>query len=265
MSDTTNRMRRLATLGLALIVAACGGSSPDLPEPSAGGTVYEAGRYDDYDPHGWDGPGPDRYTIHGIDVARYQGTINWPEVRRAGISFAYIKATEGGDLVDPRFQENWRNARRAGIPRGAYHFYYFCRSAEEQARWFIRNVPKDPQALPPVLDMEWNPFSPTCTKRPPSSVVRSEAQIFVRMIEQHYGKRPVIYTAIDFHRDTLIGRVRRVDFWLRSVANEPHVTYPGQRWKIWQYTGTGVVPGVTGPVDINVFNGSSEAFSAWAR
>ncbi|CAN0586339.1 unnamed protein product, partial [Ectocarpus sp. 12 AP-2014] len=151
------------------------------------------------------------------------------------------------------------------IPRGAYHFYYFCRSAEEQARWFIQNVPKDPQALPPVLDMEWNPFSPTCATRPPAAVVRSEAERFIRMIELHYGKRPIIYTAPDFYEDTLIGRLRRADFWLRSVAGEPHLVYPGQRWTIWQYTGTGSVPGVKGPVDINVFNGSAAEFSAWAR
>ncbi|MGR3803414.1 glycoside hydrolase family 25 protein [Marinibacterium profundimaris] len=252
----------LGALALALVIAACGSRGPAPSDD--GGTAYPAGRFDDYKPHAWENGGPDRYRIHGIDVARYQGTIDWPEVRRAGISFAYIKATEGGDMVDPKFEENWRNARRAGIPRGAYHFYYFCRSAEEQARWFIQNVPRDPQALPPVLDMEWNPFSPTCTTRPPAAVVRSEAQIFVRMIEQHYGKRPVIYTALDFYEDTYIGRLRRVDFWLRSVAGEPHITYPGQDWKIWQYTGTGSVPGVTGPVDINVFRDGPAAFADWA-
>lgn len=261
--DCRRRPLRLATFALALLIAACGSRAP---EDSSGGPVaLSAGRFDDYDPHDWDGPGPDRYRIHGLDVARYQGTIDWPRVRRAGISFAYIKATEGADLLDPKFEENWREARRAGIPRGAYHFYYFCRTAEEQARWFIQNVPRDPQALPPVLDMEWNPFSPTCTKRPSDAVVRAEAQRFVRMIEQHYGKRAVIYTAIDFYEDTYIGRLRRVDFWLRSVAGEPHQTYPGQDWTIWQYTGTGSVPGVKGPVDINVFNGNAAAFSAWAR
>ena len=259
---TSRPKRWLTALALGLVIAACGARAP---VETGGGTAYEAGRFDDYKPHSWTGAGPDRYAIHGIDVARYQGTIDWRAVRRSGVSFAYIKATEGGDVLDPKFQENWRNASRAGLPRGAYHFYYFCRSAEEQARWFIQNVPRDPQALPPVLDMEWNPFSPTCTTRPPAAVVRSEAQIFVRMIEQHYGKRPVIYTALDFFEDTYVGRVRRVDFWLRSVAGEPHQTYPGQPWTIWQYTGTGSVPGVNGPVDINVFRGSSEDFAAWAR
>ena len=86
-------------------------------------------------------------------------------MRASGASFAFIKATEGGDVLDPRFAGNWAAARRAGLPRGAYHFFYFCRPAIEQARWFIAHVPKDPSALPPVLDVEWNHLSPTCRRR----------------------------------------------------------------------------------------------------
>ena len=71
--------------------------------------------------------------IHGIDVSRWQGRIDWASVRAAGTQFAFIKATEGGDHVDPRFLENWYGAARAGVPRGAYHFMYWCRPAHEQA------------------------------------------------------------------------------------------------------------------------------------
>ena len=65
--------------------------------------------------------------IHGIDVSRWQGGIDWTSVRAAGTQFAFLKATEGGDRVDPRFLENWDGAARAGVPRGAYHFMYWCR------------------------------------------------------------------------------------------------------------------------------------------
>lgn len=252
------RLGWLGVICLTLFVFACGRPA-DTPSYSTNT------RFGDFDPHPWEGRGPDAYPVHGIDVARYQGDIDWRQVRRAGVAFAYIKATEGGDFLDPRFQDNWRNAGRAGVPRGAYHYYYFCRSAEEQAQWFIRNVPRDANALPPVLDMEWNHQSPSCRRRPSAAIVRSEAERFVRIIERHYGRRPVIYTTVDFYRDTYIGRVRRVDFWLRSVAGEPHQTYPGQAWRLWQYTGTGMVPGIDGPVDINVFRGSPEAFSSWRR
>ena len=67
-------------------------------------------------------PTPDDFAIHGIDVSRYQGDIDWRRVKRAGTEFAWIKATEGGDYVDPKFMENWNQARAAGVPRGAYHF-----------------------------------------------------------------------------------------------------------------------------------------------
>ena len=86
--------------------------------------------------------------IHGIDISKWQGEIDWAALRQAGTKFAFIKATEGGDHIDGRFLENWQAARRAGVPRGAYHFVYWCRPAHEQAAWFKRNVPQDPDALP---------------------------------------------------------------------------------------------------------------------
>src|SRR5690606_30808246 len=70
--------------------------------------------------------------VHGIDVSRHQGTIDWHAVARAGTRFAFIKATDGGDHLDPKFHENWQRAREAGVPRGAYHFVYWCRPAHEQ-------------------------------------------------------------------------------------------------------------------------------------
>src|SRR5690606_29694201 len=126
---------------------------------------------------------------------------------KSGIAFAYIKATEGGDRVDPKFTRNWQLAARAGLPRGAYHFYYFCTTPEVQARWFIANVPHRGQSLPPVLDLEWNPFSPTCTTRPPGEEVRRQALVFMDIVERHYGQRPIIYTTVEFYRETGIGKL----------------------------------------------------------
>jgi lysozyme len=217
----------------------------------------------DRDPVDWTGRAPQNFPIHGIDAARFQDEIDWHEVHRAGIRFAYIKATEGGDLLDPAFKDHWRGAARAGVARGAYHFYYFCTSAADQARWFIRNVPRRKGALPPVLDMEWNPFSPTCKKRPAGEVVRSEMQIFLRLLERHYGQRPMIYTTPQFYRDAGLGRLKGEEFWLRSTAKTPGETFPGQAWTFWQYSGTGHVPGVAGDVDLNTFYGTHEMWVNW--
>lgn len=204
---------------------------------------------------------PDAHPIKGIDVSKYQGPVDWRSVRASGVAFAYIKATEGGDRVDDRFAENWAAAKAAGVPRGAYHFYYFCRTGAEQAAWFIKNVPYDANALPLVLDMEWNHLSPSCKRRPDLAEVHREMKTFLRIVEKHYGKRPMIYSSVDFHRDRLVGSFETHHFWLRSVAGHPSIKYhPSTRYSFWQHTATGSNPGVRGNVDQNVFMGSSEEF-----
>lgn len=255
-------MPRLAARLLSLILLA----GPALTGPAQAQEPVVSTRsasFDDRDPVDFGRRGPDRYPVHGIDVARYQGAIDWSAAARAGVNFAFIKATEGGDLLDSQFAQNWTMAGRAGVLRGAYHFYYFCTDAETQAKWFIRNVPRQQGALPPVLDMEWNPYSPTCQKRPAGSVVRREMKTFLDMLHRHYGQRPVIYTTPQFYRDAGLHNMPNEEYWLRSVARTLDEVYPGQRWSFWQYSGTGIVSGVRGDVDLNVFAGSRQAWAQW--
>ncbi|MBS3649163.1 glycoside hydrolase family 25 protein [Pseudaminobacter sp. 19-2017] len=268
-------MRRLAALALACLVAGCStiddlgvsSSASMLPPQNAKATVgYPVmlnPRFGDNDPHEWTARTPFQYAVHGTDVSKYQRTVDWATARASGISFAFIKATEGGDRVDDKFQEHWHGAKTAGIPRGAYHFYYFCRPAAEQARWYIANVPRDRSSLPPVLDMEWNPSSPTCKLRPPAETVRSEMRIFLSMVEKHYGKKPIIYTSIDFFEDNNLASFTGYHYWLRSVADHPSDRYGAHPFVFWQYTGTGVVPGIKGNADLNVFNGSHADWRKW--
>ncbi|MCA1300280.1 glycoside hydrolase family 25 protein [Stappia indica] len=211
-------------------------------------------------------PTPEDFAIHGIDVSRYQGDIDWHRVKRAGTEFAWIKATEGGDYVDPKFMENWVRAKAAGVPRGAYHFYYFCRPVEEQISWFFANVPVDPDALPPVLDMEWNAHSKTCRERPPRAQLLRDMRVFLEAMEEHYGKSPVIYSSVDFHRDRLVGAKHEYDFWLRSVASHPNRKYEKRgNWVFWQYTAEGRVDGVDGNIDRNVFFGTRSQWRDWLK
>ncbi len=250
---------RLLAMILAAALAACGSPAPEVGRSVA----TSAPRFDDHEPHDWSDRTPWHYPVHGIDVSKWQGEIDWPRVRASRASFAFIKATEGDDHADDRFAANWRAAARAGVPRGAYHFYYFCSSAADQAAWFIRHVPKERGALPPVLDMEWNHLSRTCPYRPGPAVVRAEMGVFLATVARHYGQRPVVYVTPDFYRENELGRLSNVSFWLRSVAGHPSATYPGQDWAFWQYTGTGVVPGIAGAADINVFAGSPGQWRAW--
>ncbi|PDT05633.1 glycoside hydrolase family 25 protein [Rhizobium chutanense] len=255
-------MRRLlfCVLPLAILLAGCSSSGHDYLETAS---IKPKTRFQDTDPQDFGPKHPQQNAIHGIDISKWQGDIDWATVRNSGVGFAFIKATEGKDRVDPRFDEYWREARAAGIPHAPYHFYYFCSSADEQADWFIRNVPKEAMRLPPVLDVEWNAESKTCRYRPDPETVRSEMQRFMDRLEAYYGKRPIIYTSVDFHRDNLAGYFQDYHFWVRSVAKHPEVTYSDRRWAFWQYTSTGVIPGIKGPTDINVFAGSAKNWNNW--
>lgn len=260
---------RLAGLALAALVAACS-TAADLTPSLSGATpaakvAKSHPRFGDNDPHEWSGGAPWHYAVHGTDVSKYQRSVDWHRARTSGVSFAFIKATEGGDRVDDYFAEHWRGTRAAGIPRSAYHFYYFCRPAAEQARWFIRNVPKEAGSLPPVLDMEWNPQSPTCKLRPDAATVRSEMKVFLDIVERHYGKKPIIYTSIDFFDDNGLSGFRGYPYWLRSVAGHPREKYGSHPFTFWQYTGTGVIPGIQGNADINVFNGDTATWRKWLK
>ncbi len=242
----------IAALFLSLAVAGCSGGKLK--------TEFKG----DSDPHN----GVRRaysMPVQGIDISRYQGDIDWVQVRKSGIRFAYMKSSEGGDHVDNSFYRNWEAAAGAGVARGVYHFMYWCRTASEQAVWFSHAVPHDPTQLPPVLDLEWNNHSVTCPKRVSREVALAKIHKMLEIMEYHTGKRPVIYTDINFHRDVLEGELKGYEFWLRSVAAEPHERYKSRPWTFWQYTATGRVPGIKGDVDRNVFNGSEKDWNHWLR
>ena len=95
--------------------------------------------------------------------------------------------------------------------------------------------------------------------------MREAAKVFLQKLQRHYGKRPVVYTTVDFYRDNELWRLDGYPFWLRSVAGHPSEVYPGQRWNFWQYTGTGVVDGIDGPTDLNAFSGSFMQMVSWAQ
>lgn len=219
-------------------------------------------RFRDAKPINFGRASPRKLAVHGVDVSRWQANIDWAKLRTQGANFAYIKATDGGDHLDPMFHKNWNAAKEAGLKRGAYHFFYWCRVASQQADWFIRNVPKDPDALPPVIDVEWNGDS-SCKRRPSRQQVLEKMQVFMDALERHYGKRPIIYTAPDFYRDNLQGAFQDYPFWLRAVAEHPSSVYPGRRWLFWQYSGSGLSQGVNGRIDLNVFHGSEEDWHKW--
>ena len=187
------------------------------------------------------------YATHGIDVSHHQGAINWQAVADTNVRFAYIKATEGGDFVDPRFAANWKRSSRAGIARGAYHFFTQCRKGDVQAANFIRTVPRERATLPHAVDVE---HMGPCRRGPAVADIVAEIAAFLDRLEAHYGRRPIIYTTREFHDAYLVRRLIDEKFWIRSLVIPPR--FRRRNWVIWQYHNRGRRPGITGPVDLNV-------------
>jgi lysozyme len=217
-------------------------------------------------PAGFDAdlPKPTDYPIQGIDVSKYQGNIDWDAVKNSGVKFVWIKATEGGDHVDERFQANWQAAKLVGIPHGAYHFVYWCRSPIEEVTWFEQNVPVESDALPPVLDVESDSESKTCHRHLEQQQTIADMKLMLDEMERHFGKKPIIYTSVDFYEAILSdGAFSDYSMWVRSTKHHPSVRYGSRPWKFWQYQADGSAPGIVGHVDRNVYYGTPQQWEAF--
>lgn len=200
---------------------------------------------------------PTSFSIHGIDVSHYQADIAWNEVKamqikKIRIDFSFIKATEGTDGVDDSFESNWRNAKRAGITRGAYHFFNPYKNGKAQARNFIETVTLKPGDLPPVLDIEK-------TGNLNKENLQQRIAEWLTAVEQHYKIKPIIYTGADFYTNFLAGKFDDYPLWVAHylVKDKPRVK---RDWAFWQHNEGGHVNGIDAFVDFNVFNGDSADF-----
>ena len=200
---------------------------------------------------------PANFSIHGIDVSKYQQRINWEavkemEVEDVRIGFVFIKATEGLGNMDGYFRRNWEKAAETGLPRGAYHFFIAPKSGAEQAENFIRRVDLQPGDLPPVLDVEQT-YGVSAEK------LQKEVKAFLERVETHYGVKPIIYTNVDFYERYLKADFNNYPLWVAHYLKKdrPRIT---RNWAFWQYSETGNVNGIRGKVDFNVFNGDSTDF-----
>lgn len=208
---------------------------------------------------GWWSPHPRaarRYETWGVDVSHHQGPIDWQRVAsEPRLRFAYVKATEGGDFTDPLFAENWRQARRTGLRVGAYHFFTFCRPAADQARHFLATVPRDPDALPPALDLE---LGGNCERPPRREQIAREVAAWLSDVERALGKRPFLYVTRESYDAYVRDGPLPHPLWFRDVLREPELD-ASHAWSIWQFWPRGRVAGIDGPVDLNAVRGNVEA------
>lgn len=197
---------------------------------------------------------PEGYEIHGIDISHYQGKIDWEQLKNAMIKgcpvrFVIIKSTEGSSRLDENFRENFNQARDFGFIRGVYHFWSNKSTAREQAYYFLDQVHLTDGDLPPVLDIEHKPADKSVED------FQRDVLTWLHIVEDKYHAKPIIYTYYIFKEQYLSAPVfDDYPYWIAHYYVDK-VQYKG-KWKFWQHTDVGKLPGIKGYVDFNIYNGS---------
>jgi lysozyme len=218
-------------------------------------------------------PKPIRQPVHttagaaleGIDISHHDGPIDWRQVAAAGTDFAYVKASEGTDYVDPTYATNRANAEAAGLKVGAFHYAQPDASAGEaaaEADHFVEAAAFRKGELLPMLDLEeTNGLSPTA--------LQAWVASFLDRVYQRTGLHAGIYVSPSFWQtylsDTALIASRGYGvLWIADWTAAPSPWVPasnwgGLGWTLWQYDHRASVAGVPGPVDVDHFSGSDLA------
>jgi GH25 family lysozyme M1 (1,4-beta-N-acetylmuramidase) len=209
--------------------------------------------------------------LEGIDVSHWQNTIDWTKVAAAGKRFAFIKATDSTDYLDPKYAYNHATAKANGIWTGAYHFARpdaTAGDAIKEADWFAAHIGLGSGDLVPALDLEQAGGLSV-------AALQSWVKTFVGEVQARTGVRPMIYTSPAFWKkymgDTqsladLGYKTLWVAHWGVSAPTVPANNWGGKGWTFWQYSNCGTVPGISGCVDLDRYHWtdfSSVAYSTF--
>ncbi|MFM9827818.1 MAG: GH25 family lysozyme [Sphingomonas sp.] len=195
---------------------------------------------------GWH-PSPASFPFQGVDVSAEQGSIEWPVLRAGGAQFAYITATMGASGRDPRFEAHWHDVYEAGMGRGAIHRYSLCTLAIDQANNFNATVPRESDALPAAIDLQ---FAPDCPSRPDRKIVVGELQQLIALVETHTGQPAILRVSRDFEAAYKVSEALRRPLW--SVQNFFPPDYAARPWRLWQATDMRRMDGATMPLHWDV-------------
>ncbi|MDD7304684.1 MAG: GH25 family lysozyme [Bacteroidaceae bacterium] len=189
-----------------------------------------------------------RGTIQGIDVSHHQGNINWQAVAlNPHARYAYIKATENVSLVDKRYYENIREARKAGVLVGSYHFYSPNAATTPQLLNLTRTMPDlSSQDLIPLIDVE-------IRGRMSLKAFRDNLRQFLIGVEKYYGVKPMIYTGLNFYNKYLQGAFEDYKYMIARYGDEVPDPEGNPKFIIWQYSERGSMPGIRSNVDLSTF------------
>ncbi|MGM9692198.1 MAG: GH25 family lysozyme [Alloprevotella sp.] len=221
--------------------------------------------------------------VYGIDISRYQHEIrrkkypiHWNKLRITGlgpqkriegkvdykVDFVYVKATQGTSIFSNYYAADIRAARRQGIAAGSYHFFSYLKSGAAQAEYFLKKASLAKGDLPPMLDVE--PTESEIRKMGGVQKLFQEMLVWLRAVERRCGTKPVLYMGQNFvnkHMPDAPKELKAYDVWIARYSEfKPFV-----HLLHWQLTYRGRVSGITGNVDINVFNGNREQFNEYKK
>lgn len=184
----------------------------------------------------------------GIDVSLYQGVIDWTKVKTQK-AFAFIKATQGNNITDPKFDANWAGAKASGVQRGAYHYYKFSVDPITQADLFCSKLAADRGELQPAVDVE-------DTTAPAN---QTQLKQFIDAVTGKLGVSLTIYTGAWFWNSARWGGAvtwaKDHSLWVANYGVEtPTLPTDWTSYKYWQYSNAGTVAGINGNVDLNRLN-----------
>lgn len=204
---------------------------------------------------------------YAVDISKYQKGIVWDslmvltdaqghtmrDIKAATtiqrVRYVMVKATEGENHRDALFSDHWKRSAKAGYSRGAYHFFRSSKSPEKQAQNFIHTVGnirhKD---LPPILDVET--IHAGCS----NAELNRRLLVWLGIIEEHYGRRPIIYTGDAFLRERLSPEIfEHYPIWIARYGSGSRLEAPRfKNWMMWQFTDHATVYGIPTPCDLSV-------------
>lgn len=196
------------------------------------------------------------YQVIGVDVSHHQKDIDWSKIKKEGVQFAFIKATEGANFKDKSFLINVKNAKKENIDIGAYHFFTFCKSAEEQFVNFNESINAIALDLPPVIDFE---FVGNCTLNITKDEVRAKIDSLSVMLEKKYLRKPIYYFTYKFINYFYQNEKIKNPIWIRDIDKKPTLMN-GNQIVFWQFSNRGKIEGIRNSIDFNVFWGSKEDY-----
>jgi lysozyme len=200
--------------------------------------------------------------VSGVDVSAYDSGTIWSTVQHSGEGYTFIKATEGITYISPDFTSDWAASQKAGLLRGAYHFFHPGDNPTEAAAVFLKTMGTlQASDLPAVLDWE-------VTDGVSNAVQIQNALIWLNQVETATGKVPIIYVAPAFWN--ALGNPTSFARYPLYIANYsvtcPTIPPPWSDWVFWQKSESGKVSGVQNTaVDLDVFNGNPQQLTQFAK